>query len=127
MLFYFFIILTAISLGGIVAIVWRQLSYVRTHNLTDLAVEEEFLSDLIQRRIDLFHERFSLFFKHLVHYSSLYFLLAVRRLVVVSRFLLARVERKFSRLIDSVHGRNPLLGRAGPVSPFLARLKEPKQ
>lgn len=127
MLLYFFIALGIVSSGGIIAITWRQLIYVRAHDLTELSVGEEYLGELIQRRIDLFYERFALFFKHLIHYSYLYFLLTVRRLVVISRFLLTRVERKFSRLIDSVHGRGIILGQGGPVSPFLARLKEPKQ
>jgi hypothetical protein len=127
MLLYFFIVLGIVSLGGIVAIAWRQLAYVRTHSLTDLSVSEEYLGELIQRRIDLFYERFSLFFKHFVHYSYLYFLLAIRRLVVIIRFLLTRVERKFSRLIDAVHGRGVLLGRGGPVSPFLTQIKDHKE
>lgn len=126
MLLYFFIVLGIVSLGGIVAITWRQLCYVRTHSLTDLAVEEEYLGEIFQRRLDLFYERFNLFFKHLVHYGYLYSLLTLRRLVVIGRYVLTRIERKFSRLIDSVHGRGVLLS-GGPVSPFLAQLKEPKQ
>jgi hypothetical protein len=126
MLTYFFIGLGAISLGGIIAITWRQLAFVRTHSLTDLSVNEEYLSELFQRRIDLFYERFARFFKHFLHYSSLYFLLAIRRLVVISRFLLTRIERKFSRLIDSVHGRGVLL-RGGSVSPFLTKIKDHKE
>lgn len=126
MLFYFFIVLGAGAAMAIIAISWRQLAYVRTHELTELSPGEEFIGDILQRRIDIFYFSFSHFFASFVHYSYLYSLLALRRFIVIARFLLTRVERKFSRLIDSVHGRSISLHRGGPVSPFLVQLKNPE-
>lgn len=123
---YFFIGLGIVSLAGILAIIWRQLAFVRHHDLTAEAADEDFF-ELVRRKIDLFYYRFGFFFKTLAHYSYLYSLFTLRHLVVIVRFVLARVERKFSRLIDSVHGRGVVFHTGGPASPFLTQIKDHKE
>lgn len=127
MLFYFFIFVGVGSLTGLVVILGRQLSFVRVNKLTDLAQNEEDLEELFGRRIDSFYDYFALFFKRLAHAASLLILRVLHKMAMISRFLLTRIERKFSRLIDAVHGRTALLNRGAAASPFLAQIRDHKE
>lgn len=128
MLFYISIVLGALSAGVILAIGSKQLARVRQPDFDSSALAEINLGDVLQRKIDSLYARFALFFKRLLHLSYLYSLLALRRLVIIMRFILTRIERKFARLIDSVHGRGVLGShQAGPASPFLSQIKDHKE
>lgn len=118
----FFIVFIG-ALAGIVILVYGQIRLVRSGQVVVTGVQP--LPELIRGRIDWAYFHFALAFKQLVHYSYFYFLLATRRVLVIVRFLLTRVERKCARLIDSVCGRG-VLHKRGAVSLFLAEIKRPK-
>lgn len=89
-----------------------------------LAVSESEISPLahvLEARIAQFSRQFSFFFKQLGHYLYFYWLLVMRKLVVLARVILTLFERKFSLLIESVRGKG-VIGKRGAVSLFLSSL-----
>ena len=124
MLSYFYLGMMAAALLGVLAMLGRQLVILRRHP-ERAALDPVSLGELGQRQLDRFYCGFAAFFAHARHYIYLYSLLAIRRALVLFRFILTRVEQYFSRLIESVHGKR-LLEHAGPGSLFLTQIKNHK-
>ena|SRR3989344_465489 len=121
---YFFIGLIILTALGWVALLLERVAFVRHtggENLPTVA-----LGALLQKRIDRFYFAFARFFREWRHRLYLGFLVTTRRGLIIFRYLLTRVERRFGRLIEAVHGKH-LLEQNGPVSLFLSQLKEPKK
>ncbi|MBI2100092.1 MAG: hypothetical protein HYT48_01995 [Candidatus Vogelbacteria bacterium] len=119
-----FSIMTVLALGAIVLPVARQWWIIR-RDVDGTAASEPDFATVLQRRLDKFYVDFANFFSHLGHYLYFYSLVIVRHLLIWSRFLLHKVEKKFSRLIDSVRGKG-VLNHKGSVSIFLAQIKGDK-
>lgn len=109
------IILIAISALVASVILSRQFKLVAPES------EPVSLTSIFETRINHFSHQFSFFFKQLGHYIYFYWLLVMRKLVIISRVILTLFERKFSHLIESVRGKG-VIGKRGSVSLFLSSL-----
>lgn len=109
-----------LAMGGLIG--W-QIAGLRSGRI--VAFGNGDLRDSLQIRLDRFYFGFLLFFRHLVHHAYFYTLLILRRLTIIGRYLLVRVEKKFSRLIDSVRGKG-VIRKRGSVSFFLQQIKDHK-
>jgi len=118
------VLLLAIVVIGL-ALFRQQLKLVRAGELVVTKTAEISLADILQCKTDKFYHSFGSFFHQLAHFSIFYSLLASRRLVVMSHQILVRVEGRFSRLIDMVHGKG-IIHKKGAVSLFLTQIKESK-
>ena len=119
----FLLVVIGVSATSLLLLLRQQVALVRRGEVAP--VEPVSLPELVLRRIDWAYFHFALAFKQVVHYSYFYFLVTIRRVLVVVRFLLVRVERKCARLIDSVRGRG-VLNKRGAVSLFLSEIKPHK-
>jgi hypothetical protein len=118
------VLLATIAVIGLI-LFSRQLKIVRTGEVEIASVTEMSLGDVLQCKIDKFYHSFGFFFHQLAHFAAFYLLLALRRLMIIFRYLLFRAEKKFSRLIDIVHGKG-VIHKKGAVSVFLTQIKESK-
>lgn len=116
------------TLGGlaileIVALWWWQWRAIRSGQIAEYNFypEREW-----QLKIDRWYQQFGSFFLQLGHYCSFYVLVFIRHLIVLARGLLALIERRFSRLIDLVHGRG-VIHKRGAASLWLLEVKNHKQ
>ncbi len=114
----------AVTLAMVATGLW-QLRLVRLGRIPLSAYRKVELAELLQYKIDQWYHGFGFFFKQVVHLGYFYLLLAIRRVVIMVRYLLVRAERKSSRLIDSVRGKG-VIHKKGAVSLFLAQIKEQK-
>lgn len=119
MLIFLPIILIALSVLAASAILSRR--YKLNVNVVALESESVSLTSIFETRINQFSHQFSFFFKQLGHYIYFYWLLVMRKLVVISRIILTLFERKFSHLIESVRGKG-VIGKRGSASLFLSSL-----
>ncbi len=124
MILYFWLGGIALAGLGMLGLLSAQISYLRRSEIVDRPAVS--LTQLAQARIDRWYFAFAFFFRQARHYSYLYTLIAIRRGLLIFRYLLTRVERRFARLIDSVRGRQ-LLHSGAPVSLFLAQIKDHKE
>lgn len=124
MLWYIFSGTLLLSLLGAAFIFYRQLADVRAGRVD--CDDHLDLGALFQRKIDEWYLIFAYVFHRGARLIYLYFLLGMRQLLLIFRYLLSRVERKFARLIDSVHGRGVVMER-GAVSNFLSQIKDHKE
>ena len=116
-----FSIITILAAGAITLPLWRQWRIVRRTPEVVTSNESDFVAAL-ERRLDQFYLDFAYFFSHLGHYLYYYTLVLMRHLLGWSRYLIYKIEKRFSRLIDSVRGRG-VINHKGSVSLFLAKLK----
>ena len=125
MILIIFISLTILLLLSMAVLGYWQWRQLKQGKIVLVSQAEIALGDLLQKKIDQWYHGFSFFFKQLGHFSYFYFLLALRRLVIITRFLLVKIERKFSRWIDSVRGRG-VIHQKGTVSLFLTQIRQSK-
>ncbi len=78
---------------------------------------------IVEPRIDTFAFYLVFFFKEIVRHIYLIILLIARKVISVLKFTSIRLERRFSRIINSVRGRGNLDNR-GSASLFLQEIKE---
>ncbi len=119
-MFNILIIIATLSGLSVVIIFARQFSFVRRGEVS--ALKTQSLGELIQQRVDNFYHQFSYFFRQLLHYLYFYSLVIGRFLIMSFRFLLIRVERKFSYLIETTRRNKHINRQKGQVSFFLSRL-----
>lgn len=123
MIAIFFLVVAVGAVAASWLLVQSQVALVRRG---EVSVEQPLpLGELIRSTIDWIYFHCSLAVKQSIHYGYYYFLVTLRRLLVIIRFLLVRVERRCARLIDSVRGRG-VLHKRGAVSLFLSEIKEHK-
>lgn len=115
------IILLVVALAGVVWLVWRQRRLVGMENL--LTGDYPSLRSIIEDKISYFYTSFAFFFKQLGHYSYFYTLLSMRCLVIWFKVLSILAEKRFSRLIDAVHGKG-MADKRGAVSLFLSDISK---
>lgn len=115
------VILLALALAGAGVLVWKQEKLLQDGTL--VAEDYPELTSIVQEKINSFYYGFALFFKRLGHYIYFYTLLVMRRLVIWSRIVSIMAEKRFSRLIDSVHGKG-VVDKRGAVSLFLADISK---
>ena len=84
------------------------------------------LVSIFSHRVNRFYHGFGFFFKHLGHHGYFFSLLVMRRLVIVSKYILMRIEQRFSHLIESVRGKG-VISKRGSVSLFLTALASQEQ
>ena len=115
------VILLALALAGALVLVRKQQKLLRDGVLLIENYPE--LTSIVQEKINSFYYGFAFFFKRLGHYIYFYTLLVMRRLVIWSRIVSILAEKRFSRLIDSVHGKG-VVDKRGAVSLFLADISK---
>ena len=122
-LIIFMVVAAAAFLGGLGLFLWqyRQLK-INGHEFADKPIT---LGNLLQKKIDQWYYLFGFFFKQVVHYAYFYFLIILRRVVIIVRYILVRVERRFSKIIDSISGKGTF-HKKGAVSVFLTQISESK-
>ncbi len=118
------LILLVLALLGGAALVAYQLGRLSAGKVDGLAHPEIWVT--LQDKIDGFHDLSRLFFKHLAHHLYFYFLVVMRWCTRVFKIISILAERKFSRLIESVHGKG-VVGKRGSVSLFLSDLSAGKK
>ena len=118
------VLLIAVVATGL-TLLSRQLKLVRAEAVVVNPATGMSLGDIIQCKIDTVYHDFSFFFHQLTHFVVFYSLLASRRVVIILRYLLVRVERRFSRLIDAIRGKG-VIHKKGVVSLFLTKIEESK-
>ncbi len=127
MLWYLFSGGAIVAVVGLATLFILQLRWVRRQGDALDHIVELPLGAFIQRQLDRLYWGFAFIFRQGTHYVSLYTLLAIRRGLIIFRYLLVRVERRFGRLIETVKGRQLLEQGNGPVSLFLAQIKDHKE
>ncbi len=115
------VILLALALAGALVLVRKQQKLLRDGVLLIENYPE--LTSIVQEKINSFYYGFAFFFKQLGHYIYFYALVVMRRLVIWSRVVSILAEKRFSRLIDSVHGKG-VVDKRGAVSLFLADISK---
>lgn len=108
-------------MGGLTLLLVRGWQRTREVELVTVPVEGE-LANVLERRLDHFYFGFAHFFRHLAHYFYYYALVLANYLAGWSKYLLHKVEKRSSYLIDSVHGKG-VLNKKGSVSLFLTQIK----
>lgn len=117
------LLLTIIVIG--LALLNRQLKLIRAGEPVITSTVEISLANILQYKTDKFYHDFGSFFHQLAHLFIFYLLVALRRLVVISRGILVHIEQRFSHLIDVVRGKG-VIHKKGAVSLFLTQIKESK-
>lgn len=117
------LIMLVIALLGGAALVAYQLGRISAGKVDGLAHPEIWVT--LQDKIDRFHDLSRLFFKHLAHHLYFYFLVILRWFTRVFKIISTLAERKFSRLIESVHGKG-VVSKRGAASLFLTDLSGKK-
>lgn len=114
------IILLAIAVAGLVSLVRRELREIDLEHFDSTHLS---LQAVLQDKINHFYTGFSFFFKQLGHYAYFFSLIIMRRLMIWSKALSIMAEKRFSHLIDSVHGKG-VMDKRGAVSLFLSNISK---
>lgn len=117
---WFFLIVSGLALAAAASLVMWEVRRLRANQ--PVADEPLFLCDFLPR-VNKFYGGFAGFFYRLGHQLSFYTLLGLHQLVVIFKLILARVEKRFVRLIDAVQGRG-VIGKRGSASLFLLKIKD---
>lgn len=113
-----FLGLTLLALG--LWLGWR-VRQIRSGALTVRPEAAGELAALLQPAVDLFYAQFANLFKQAVRFITFACLLIAHELVVFSKYIMARLENRFFRLMSLVRGR-PILEKNGAVSLFLSEI-----
>jgi hypothetical protein len=88
-------------------------------------LDQPALFSVIQERVDWLAVLFVLLAREGVKFVSLKFLFAVRKLGSYLKIAGIRIEKRFERVIDLIHGKGAI-GKKGAVSFFLREIAENK-
>jgi hypothetical protein len=116
-----FLVITAISFYviALIFIFWRVF-YLRHQ---PAPTQTASIYSVIGPRIDTFAFYLVFFFKEIIRHIYLIILLMTRKIISILKFTSIRLERRFSKVINSVRGRGNLDNR-GSASLFLQEIKE---
>lgn len=117
-----FFVITAILfyLIALGFIFWRVF-YLRHQSSPPIPTNSVY--SIIEPQIDTFAFYLVFFFKEIIRHIYLFILLIARKFTSVLKFTSIRLERRFSKIINSVRGRGNLDNR-GSASLFLREIKE---
>lgn len=115
--------LAAVSLLELLAVVWWQWRRVNLGKVAEYNFQPE---ARWQTTIDRRYWQFNSFFKRSGHYLYFYSLVLIRRLIILTRSVLALTEKRFSRLIEAVSGRG-VINKRDTASLWLLEVKNHKE
>lgn len=117
----FLIWLTALSLISVAVVILTRVYAIRSGKV--FAVGHTSLQSLVQSRIDYVAYAFVVLCKEAAKLVSLYILLGVRRVLSLIKIGVIRIEKKFSKVTDLIHGKG-VISKKGSVSMFLLKIAE---
>lgn len=116
--------ISALSFVAMISMVSLRVVAIRNGKVTEL--DQPSIHSVVQPKVDFTAFFFVVLCRDIFKYLSLHFLLFIHRTLSLLKLYTIKVEKRFSRIIDAVHGKG-VEGKRGSVSIFLHDLQVHKE
>jgi hypothetical protein len=117
---YIFTWIAFVSLGAVVSLVGWQVFALRRGWVSEHSHQP--LGSMIEPKVDRAAFTLATFVRAFAHFLSLKILVTIRTMLLISKYIITKVEKRFANIISTVKGRG-VVTKKGSVSLFLKEIE----